>query len=322
MKKAVDVRILDIGQISTLADYFIIASGNNRNQVQAMADNVDEVLAKAGYQAKQTEGYRNANWILLDYGDVVIHLFDEENRLFYDLERIWRGGEEIRKRYAVGKGNPPVTVSMGRWSNDILLGKWGKYLEIKEIAFDTIDQQQAVFGMQDSFVKIIEKALPVTVSLREIPPGVEIKGDSEREVKLAGDVMISLRQMSTRGEKLNSDTVYRLLEDVQDGMLDETFQAMGNVVALNHKGMPIKCKTMGQKNYVKALRDNVVTICIGPAGTGKTYLAVAQAVKELKDGQIDRIIMSRPAIEAGEERLGFLPGDLAQKVDTVSAAAV
>ena len=94
-KKAVDVRILDIGQISTLADYFIIASGNNRNQVQAMADNVDEVLAKAGYQVKQTEGYRNANWILLDYGDVVIHLFDEENRLFYDLERIWRDGVQI-----------------------------------------------------------------------------------------------------------------------------------------------------------------------------------------------------------------------------------
>ena len=96
-KEAGEVRILDIGQISTLADYFIIASGNNRNQVQAMADNVDEVLAKAGYQAKQTEGYRNANWILLDYGDVVIHLFDEENRLFYDLERIWRDGEEIGK---------------------------------------------------------------------------------------------------------------------------------------------------------------------------------------------------------------------------------
>ena len=133
-----------------------------------------------------------------------------------------------------------------------MLGKWGKYLEIKEIAFDTIDQQQAVFGMQDSFVKIIEKALPVTVSLRD--SRVEIKGDSEREVKLAGDVMLSLRQMYDQGEKLNSDTVYRLLEDVQDGMLDETFQAMGNVVALNHKGMPIKCKTMGQKNYVKALR--------------------------------------------------------------------
>ena len=96
-KKAQDIKIIDIEKVSTLADYFIIASGNNRNQVQAMADNVDEVLAKAGYQAKQTEGYRNANWILLDYGDVVIHLFDEENRLFYDLERIWRDGEEIGK---------------------------------------------------------------------------------------------------------------------------------------------------------------------------------------------------------------------------------
>ena len=186
-------------------------------------------------------------------------------------------------------------------------------MEIKEIIFDTLDQQQAVFGMQDSFVKIIEKALSVTVNLRD--SRVEIRGLSERNVKLAADVMVSLRQMYDQGERLNNDTVYRLLEDVQDGTLDETFQAMGSVVALNHKGVPIKCKTMGQKNYVKALRENVVTICIGPAGTGKTYLAVAQAAKELREGQIDRIIMSRPAIEAGEERLGFLPGDLAQKVD-------
>lgn len=195
----------------------------------------------------------------------------------------------------------------------ISLRKWGKRLEIKEITFDTLDQQQAVFGMQDSFVKIIEKALSVTVNLRD--SRVEIRGLSERNVKLAADVMVSLRQMYDQGERLNNDTVYRLLEDVQDGTLDETFQAMGSVVALNHKGVPIKCKTMGQKNYVKALRENVVTICIGPAGTGKTYLAVAQAAKELREGQIDRIIMSRPAIEAGEERLGFLPGDLAQKVD-------
>ena len=94
-KKAVDVRILDIGQISTLADYFIIASGNNRNQVQAMADNVDEVLAKAGYQAKQTEGYRNANWILLDYGDVVINVMTAEMREKYNIERIWGDCENL-----------------------------------------------------------------------------------------------------------------------------------------------------------------------------------------------------------------------------------
>ena len=96
-KKAVDVRILNIEQISTLADYFIIASGTNRNQVQAMADNVEETLGKAGYQIRQTEGYQNANWILMDYGDLVIHLFDEENRLFYDLELIWRDGQEVGK---------------------------------------------------------------------------------------------------------------------------------------------------------------------------------------------------------------------------------
>ena len=96
-KKAMDVRILDITHVSTLADYFMIASGSNRNQVQAMADNVEEVLGKAGVHPKQIEGYQTANWILMDYGDVVIHIFDEENRLFYDLERIWRDGKVVEK---------------------------------------------------------------------------------------------------------------------------------------------------------------------------------------------------------------------------------
>ena len=96
-KKANDIRILDIEKITTLADYFIIASGTNRNQVQAMADNVEEFLGKAGYNPKHVEGYQSANWILMDYGDIVLHLFDEENRLFYDLERIWRDGTAIEK---------------------------------------------------------------------------------------------------------------------------------------------------------------------------------------------------------------------------------
>ena len=94
-KKASDIKIIDIVEISTLADYFIIASGTNRNQVQAMADNTEEILGKAGYEPKQIEGYQSANWILMDYGDIVIHIFDEENRLFYDLERIWRDGKLI-----------------------------------------------------------------------------------------------------------------------------------------------------------------------------------------------------------------------------------
>lgn len=95
-KKAKDIRILDISTISVLADYFLIASGSNKNQVQAMVDNVEEELHKAGFSPKQIEGYQTANWILLDYGDIIIHVFDEENRLFYDLERIWRDGALIQ----------------------------------------------------------------------------------------------------------------------------------------------------------------------------------------------------------------------------------
>lgn len=94
-KKAVDVKVIGIEKVSSLADYFIIASGANRNQVQAMADHVEEVLGRAGQPAKQVEGYQTANWILMDYGDIVIHIFDQENRLFYDLERIWRDGQSL-----------------------------------------------------------------------------------------------------------------------------------------------------------------------------------------------------------------------------------
>ncbi len=96
-KKAVDITIIDISEVTVVADYFIIASGTNRNQVQALADNVEEQLGKAGYPMKQSEGYRTANWILMDYGDIIVHVFDSENRLFYDLERIWRDGRTISK---------------------------------------------------------------------------------------------------------------------------------------------------------------------------------------------------------------------------------
>lgn len=92
-KKAMDVKVIDIHEVSVLADYFIIASGSNSNQVQAMVDNVEEQLSKAGYEPKQIEGTKSSNWILMDYGDLIIHVFDEENRLFYDLERIWRDGK-------------------------------------------------------------------------------------------------------------------------------------------------------------------------------------------------------------------------------------
>ena len=94
-KLAEDIKIIDIRSISVLADYFIIADGNNKIQVQAMVDYVQEELFKAGYEMKQMEGYREGNWILLDFGDIIIHIFDKENRLFYDLERIWKDGKEV-----------------------------------------------------------------------------------------------------------------------------------------------------------------------------------------------------------------------------------
>jgi ribosome-associated protein len=94
-KKAEDITVIDISGVSVLADYFIIANGTNPNQVQALVDNVEEDLHKAGHDPKQIEGYRQGNWVLLDYGDIIVHVFDQENRLFYDLERIWRDGQEI-----------------------------------------------------------------------------------------------------------------------------------------------------------------------------------------------------------------------------------
>ena len=94
-KKAENIQVIDIEHVSVIADYFLIASGSNRNQVQALAENVEEQLYKAGFEKKQTEGFSTGNWILMDYGDIVIHIFDRENRLFYDLERIWRDGTGI-----------------------------------------------------------------------------------------------------------------------------------------------------------------------------------------------------------------------------------
>ena len=98
-KKAEDIHVIDIREVSILADYFIIANGTNTNQVQALTDNVDEQLGKAGYHVKQVEGYNTANWILMDYGDIIIHIFDSESRSFYDLERIWKDGKNVTSDY-------------------------------------------------------------------------------------------------------------------------------------------------------------------------------------------------------------------------------
>lgn len=94
-KKAEDIRVIDISEVSVIADYFIIAGGSNRSQIQALCDNVEEKLGRAGNPSRQIEGYDTANWILMDFGDVIVHIFDKENRLLYDLERIWRDGRQV-----------------------------------------------------------------------------------------------------------------------------------------------------------------------------------------------------------------------------------
>ncbi|MCI8463902.1 MAG: ribosome silencing factor [Lachnospiraceae bacterium] len=94
-KKGEDIRVIDISQVSVIADYFIIAGGSNHSQIQALCDNVEEQLGKAGCPVRQIEGYDSANWILIDFGDVIVHIFDKENRLLYDLERIWRDGQPV-----------------------------------------------------------------------------------------------------------------------------------------------------------------------------------------------------------------------------------
>lgn len=94
-KKGEDIQVIDISQVSVLADYFIIANGNSESQVRALVDNVEEELSKAGYEMKQREGCGSGNWVLMDFGEIIVHVFDKENRLFYDLERIWRDGKHV-----------------------------------------------------------------------------------------------------------------------------------------------------------------------------------------------------------------------------------
>ena len=124
-KKGQDIKIIDIHNVSVIADYFVIASGTNSNQVQAIVDNVEEQLGRAGFEAKQIEGNRNSSWILMDYGDVIVHVFDEENRLFYDLERIWRDGKvlEMDAFFREIKKSPLVNKLSGN-SNCLLKGNF------------------------------------------------------------------------------------------------------------------------------------------------------------------------------------------------------
>ena len=166
------------------------------------------------------------------------------------------------------------------------------------------------FGDFDANLKLLEKGLGVSITTRDNQ--IKIAGE-EGSIEKAGEVINLLMQILLKGEAIDEQKILYAISMAEDGADD--LKLLGDdCIAINSKGAPIKTKTLGQKKYVDAIDENTVVFGIGPAGTGKTYLAVAKAVTALKSKKVSRIILTRPAVEAGE-KLGFLPGDLQNKVD-------
>ena len=181
----------------------------------------------------------------------------------------------------------------------------------KIVSVERVEDLIAVFGSFDENIRRIEDALCVNIVNR----GNELKIVGEPEaVDKAARTLEGLLTIAARGEVIDEQRVRYLLTLVQEGNDDQVNKIAKDVVCISAKGKPIKAKTVGQQNYMKAIQKNTITIGVGPAGTGKTYLAVAAAVAAFRERQVNRIILTRPAVEAGE-RLGFLPGDLQNKVD-------
>ena len=176
---------------------------------------------------------------------------------------------------------------------------------------DRVEDMISVFGSFDENIRRIEDALCVSIVNR----GTELKisGDEE-SVDKAARTLEGLLTLASKGETIDEQRVRYLITLVQQGDDDKITQMAKDVVCITAKGKPIKAKTVGQQKYMKAITQNTITIGVGPAGTGKTYLAVAAAVAAFRERTVNRIILTRPAVEAGE-RLGFLPGDLQNKVD-------
>ncbi len=179
------------------------------------------------------------------------------------------------------------------------------------IEVDNLKQLIELFGSFDENVKTIEKETGANIFSRNTH--VVITGRRE-DVELARVVVDKLLNLIRKKERIDLSRIRYAVELAREGNADAIEEIMTDVIAITSKGRQIKSRTLGQKRYVKAMRENTVTFVIGPAGTGKTYLAMAMAVVALKNKEVERIILTRPAVEAGEN-LGFLPGDLQNKVD-------
>jgi phosphate starvation-inducible PhoH-like protein len=184
-------------------------------------------------------------------------------------------------------------------------------LEKKIINADSMEQLALLFGNLDENINTVCERTGARVKCM----GTEITVSGEAEqVALAGTVLEKLIAMLRRNEKIDKSRINYAVELAKEGNADMIDAIMQDVIAITARGRQVRCKTLGQRAYVKSVKENTVTFAIGPAGTGKTYLAMAMAVVAFKNKEVERIILTRPAVEAGE-KLGFLPGDLQNKVD-------
>lgn len=181
----------------------------------------------------------------------------------------------------------------------------------RTIEVERMEHVISVFGSFDQNLRIIESELGVKVLDRDNK--IHVCGEEESAM-LAEKAINGLLTLAARGENIDAQNVRYILKLVAEGKESKIYELAGDVVCITSKGKPVKAKTLGQKSYCEAIANNTVTLGVGPAGTGKTYLAVAAAVAAFRAEEVNRIILTRPAVEAGE-RLGFLPGDLQSKVD-------
>ena len=179
------------------------------------------------------------------------------------------------------------------------------------VQMDSPEEFIGLFGIREENLALFKDELGVEIYARG--DSVSLSGEPEK-VGLAEVTLNTLRDILRRGDSIDRTRIRYAIALAAEGKADRIGEIMRDVIAITYRGRPVKCKTLGQKQYVDAIRDNTCTFAVGPVGTGKTYLAIAMAVVALKNKEIEKIILTRPAVEAGE-KLGFLPGDLAQKVD-------
>ncbi len=179
------------------------------------------------------------------------------------------------------------------------------------LSVESMDACMSLLGTNDQHLAVLEQECGVTIALRGSE--LHISGD-EASVELAQCVIEKLLSLLRQGEAIDRSRVRYAVALAREGKVDRIDEILKSVVAITHRGKQIRCKTLGQQQYVQAIREHDLTFAVGPAGTGKTYLAMALAVVALKNKEVERIVLTRPAVEAGE-KLGFLPGDLTQKVD-------